>query len=118
MCNNQGLCLYLLMGFNDLGLLVKTDGAISIITILLVDVKVESLPPYIYVPTLQAKRTKTTVRGASSLENHSCSKLYFSPPSLVAVCWSVVIPACFPPAGQDPSLLIGMAWRSSRHAQG
>jgi hypothetical protein len=50
MCNNhEGLCLYLLMGLNDLGLLVKMDDATSISTILLVDVKVESFPSYIYI---------------------------------------------------------------------
>jgi hypothetical protein len=53
MCNNhQGLCLYLLMGLNVyLGLLVEVDGATSFSTILLVDVKLESFPPYKYVPT-------------------------------------------------------------------
>jgi hypothetical protein len=68
------------MGFNVyLGLLVEVDGAISIITILLVDVKVESFPPYKYVLTPWAKHTKTTVKGAPSLENLSCSKLDISP---------------------------------------
>ena len=39
------------MGLNDyLGLLVEVDGATSISTILLVDVDVESFPPYKYVP--------------------------------------------------------------------
>ena len=56
------------MGFNDyLGPLV----------ILLVDVDVESFSSYKYVPTLWAKHTKTTIRGAPSLENPSCSKLDF-----------------------------------------
>jgi hypothetical protein len=86
MCNNhKGLCLYLLIGLNVyLGLLVEVDGATSISTILLVDVKVESFPPYKYVPTPWAKNTKTTIRGASSLGNLSCSKLDISPPSCVA----------------------------------
>jgi hypothetical protein len=86
MCNNhKGLCLYLLMSLNVyLGLLVKVDGATSISIILLVDVKVESFPPYKYVPTPWTKHTKTTVRGAPSLENLSCSKLDISPPSCVA----------------------------------
>jgi hypothetical protein len=74
------------MGLNVyLGLLVKVDGAISISTILLVDVNVESFPPYKYVPTPWAKHTKTTVRGAPSLENLSCSKLNISPPSRVVL---------------------------------
>jgi hypothetical protein len=69
------------MGLNVyLGLLVELDGATSISTILLVDVKVESFPPYKYVPTPWAKYTKTTVRGASSLRNLSCSKLDIPPP--------------------------------------
>jgi hypothetical protein len=73
------------MGLNVyLGLLVEVDGATSISIILLVDVKVESFPPYKYVPTPWAKHTKTTVRGASSLGNLSCSKLDISPPSCVA----------------------------------
>jgi hypothetical protein len=45
----------------DLGLLVEVDGATSISTILLVDVKVKSFSLYKYVPTLWAKHTKTTV---------------------------------------------------------
>jgi hypothetical protein len=49
------------MGLNDyLGLLAEVDGATSISTISLVDMKVESFP-YIYVPTPWAKHTKTTV---------------------------------------------------------
>jgi hypothetical protein len=72
------------MGLNVyLGLLVEVDGATSISTILLVDMKVESFPPYKYVPTPWAKHTKTTVRGAPSLGNISCSKLNISPPSHV-----------------------------------
>jgi hypothetical protein len=86
MCNNhKGLCLYLLMGLSVyLGLLVEVDGATSISTILLVDVKVGSFPPYKYVPTPWAKHTKITVREAPSLENLSCSKLDISPSSGVA----------------------------------
>ena len=50
--NPKGTYLYLLMGFNDyLGLLQNMEGATSISTILLVDMKVESFPPYIYGPT-------------------------------------------------------------------
>jgi len=72
------------MGLNDyLGLLVEVDGATSISIILLVDVDVESFSPYIYVPTLWAKHTKITIKGAPSLGNPSCSKLDFSPLSLV-----------------------------------
>jgi hypothetical protein len=40
--------------------------------------------PYKYVPTPWVKHTKTTVRGAPSLENLSCSKLDIFPPSFVA----------------------------------
>ena len=76
------------MGFNDyLDPLVNVEGATSISTILLVDVDVGSFSPNKYVSTPWAKHTKTTVRGASSLGNPSCSKLYFSHPSLaVARC--------------------------------
>ena len=82
--NPKGPCIYLLMGFNDyLGPLVNVEGAILINTILLVDVDVGSFYPYKYVPTPWAKHTKTTVRGAHSLGNPSCSKSdFFSPPSL------------------------------------
>jgi hypothetical protein len=56
------------MGLNVyLGLLVEVEGATSISIILLVNVKVESFPPYKYVPIPWAKHTKTTVRGAPSL---------------------------------------------------
>ena len=62
------------MGFIDyLGPLVNVEGATSISTILLVDVDVGSFSPYKFVPTPWAKYTKTTVRGAPSLENLSCS---------------------------------------------
>jgi hypothetical protein len=60
------------------------EGATSISTILLVDVKVENFPPYKYVPTPWAKHTKTTVREAPSLGNLLCNKLDISPPSCVA----------------------------------
>ena len=74
------------MGFNDyLGPLVNVEGTISISTILLVDVDVGSFSPYKYIPTPWTKHTKTTVRGAPSLGNPSCSKLYFSPPLAVAI---------------------------------
>ena len=74
------------MGFNDyLGPLVNVEGATSISTILLVDVDVGSFSFYIYLPTSWAKYTKTTVRGAPSLGNPSCSKLYFSALSLAVV---------------------------------
>jgi hypothetical protein len=73
------------MGLNVyLGLLVEVNGATSICTILLVDVKVESFSPYKYVPTPRVNHTKTTVRGAPSLGNLSCSKLDISPSSCVA----------------------------------
>ena len=74
--NLKGPCIYLLMSFNDyLGLLVNVEGATSISTILLVDVDVGSFSPYKYVPTPWKNHTKTTVRGAPSLRNPSCSKL-------------------------------------------
>ena len=93
--NLKGPCIYLLMGFNDyLGPLVNVEGATSISTILLVDVDVGSFSPYIYLPTPWAKHTKTTVWGAPSLGNPSCSKLDFSPPSLViAVAAALPSPA-------------------------
>jgi hypothetical protein len=81
------------MGFNDyLGPLVNVEGATSISTILIVDVDVGSFSPYKYIPTPWAKHTKTTVRGAPSLGNPSCSKLDFSPPSL-AVVIAVALPS-------------------------
>ena len=67
------------MGFNDyLGPLVNVKDATSISTILLINVDVESFSPNKYVPTPWAKHTKTTVRGALSLGNPSCSKSDFS----------------------------------------
>jgi len=83
------------MGFNDyLGPLVNVEGAILINTILLVDVDVGSFYPNKYVPTSWAKHTKTTVRGAPSLENPSCSNLDFSPPSvIVAIAAALPSPA-------------------------
>ena len=71
---------------------MQVDGATSTSTISLVDVDVGSFSSYIYQPTPWAKHTKTTVRGASSLGNPSCSKLYFShllSPSPVAVAVAV-----------------------------
>ena len=83
------------MGFNDyLGPLVKMEGATSISTILLVDVDVGSFSPNKYVPTTWVKHTKTTVRGASSLGNPSCSKLYFSP---LAVAVATALPNAVDP---------------------
>jgi len=91
--NHQGPCIYLLMGFNVyLGPLVNVEGATSISTILLVDVDVGSFSSYKSIPTPWAKHTKTIVRGAPSLENPSCSKLYFSALSL-AVAVAVAIAA-------------------------
>ena len=93
--NPKGPCIYLLMGFNDyLGLLVNVESATSISTILLVDVDVGSFFPYKYVPTPWVKHTKTTIRGAPSLENPSCNKLDFSPHLAVAV--AVVVAAALP----------------------
>jgi len=84
------------MGFNDyLGPLANVDGATSISTILLVDVDVWSFSPNKYAPTPWTKHTKTTVRGASSLGNPLCSKLYFSPLSLV-VAAAVAAAAALP----------------------
>jgi hypothetical protein len=63
---------------------VEVNGATSISTILLVNVKVESFSSYKYVPTPWAKHTKTIIRGAPSLRNLSCSKLDIFSPSCVA----------------------------------
>ena len=83
------------MVFNDyLGPLVNVECAISISTISLVDVDVGNFSPYICVPTPWAKYTKTTVRGASSLGNLSCSKLYFSPSLTVAVAAALPVRSC------------------------
>ena len=66
------------MGFNVyLGPLVNVEGATSISTISLVDVDVASFSSYIYLPIPWEKHTKTTVWGAPSLENPSCSKFNF-----------------------------------------
>ena len=79
------------MDFNDyLDPLVNVEGATSISIILLVDVDVGSFSPNKYVPTPWAKHIKTTVRGAPSLRNPSCSKLDFSP---LAVAVAVVLPS-------------------------
>ena len=87
------------MGFNDyLGQLVNVEGATSISTILLVDVDVGSFSLYKYVPTPWAKHTKTTVRGAPSLGNASCSKLDFSPPSLAVAVAAALLDVVDPPS--------------------
>ena len=81
------------MDFNYyLGTLVNVEGATSISTILLVDVDMGSFSPYKYVPTSWTKHTKTTIRGASSLGNPSCSKLDFSPPLIVAAPSTCIFP--------------------------
>ena len=81
--NHKCPCIYLLIGCNDcLDPLVNVEGVTSISTISLVDVDVGSFSSYIYQPTPWAKHTKTTIWGAPSLGNPSCSKLYFSPLSL------------------------------------
>jgi hypothetical protein len=59
------------------------DGAISISTISLVDMEVESFSPYIYVPTPLVKAYQNYRGGAPSLGNLSCSKLNNFPPSFV-----------------------------------
>ena len=80
------------MGFNDyLGPLVNVEGVTSISIISLVDVDVGSFSSYIYQPTSWAKHTKTTVKGAPSLRNPSCSKLHFSPLSLVVAVVVVAV---------------------------
>ena len=87
------------MGFNDyLDPLVNVEGATSISTILLVDVDVASFFSYKYIPTPWAKHTKTTIRGAPSLGNPSCSKLDFSPSS-----HAIVVAATLPNAVDPPS---------------
>ena len=68
------------------------EGATSISTILLVDVDVGSFSAYKYVPTLWAKHTKTTIRGAPSLGILSCSKLDFSPLVVAAALSDTVDP--------------------------
>ena len=81
------------MCFNDyLGPLVNMEDATSISTILQVDIDVGSFSLYKYVPTPWAKHTKTTIRGAPSLGNSSCSKLDFSPPLAVAVIVTTALP--------------------------
>ena len=92
MCFNVylGPSNYLLMDFNVyLGPLVHANGATSISTISLVDVHVGSFSSYIYLPTHWTKHTKTTVWGAPSLENPSCSKLDFSPLAVAVVVVAV-----------------------------
>ena len=81
------------MGFNDyLGPLVNVEGATSISTILLVDVDVKSFSPYKYIPPPWTKHTKTTIRGALSLRNPSCSKLDFSP-FIIVVAVAAALPS-------------------------
>ena len=86
------------MGFNDyLGPLVNMKGATSSSVILLVNVDVVSFSPYKYVPTSWAKHTKTTIKGAPSLGNPSCSKLDFSPPLILAAPSTCIFPGRTPP---------------------
>ena len=85
------------MNFNDyLGPLVNMEGATSISTILLIDVDMGSFSPYRYIPSHWTKHTKTTVKGAPSLRNPSCSKLDFSPPPL-AVAVAAALPDAVDP---------------------
>jgi hypothetical protein len=59
---NTGMAADLLVAEESMaGLGSVAAGATSISTISLVDMEVESFPPYIYVPTPYAKHTKTTV---------------------------------------------------------
>ena len=90
---------------------MQVDGVTSISTISLVDVDVGSFSSYIYQPTPWAKHTKTTIWGALSLGNPSCSKLYFSPLSLaVAVAVAVAVAAALPDT-VDPPL---PGWQDNR----
>ena len=99
------------MGFNVyLGPIVNVEGATSISTILVVDVDVGSFSPYKYVPIHWAKHTKTTVRGAPSLGNPSCSKLYFSSFSL-AVAAAVAAAAALP----SPAILFSATSKAIYH---
>ena len=83
-------------GFNVyLDPLVQVDGATSISIVSLVDVEVGSFSSKKYVSTPWRKQTKTTIKGAHSLENPSCSKLDFSHPSLV-VAVVVAVTAALP----------------------
>ena len=94
------------MGFNDyFGPIVNVEGATSISTILLVHVDVGSFSSYKSILTPWAKHIKTTVWGALSLGNLSCSKLDFSHPSL-AVAAALPSPAlcrCRPASRASPS---------------
>ena len=91
------------MGFNNyLDPLVNVEGTTSISILLLVDVDVESFSPYKHVPTPWAKHTKTTVRGAPSLRNPSCSKLDFSPSLAIAIAIAVAV--ALPDAVESPSI--------------
>ena len=91
------------MGFNDyLGPLVNVEGVTSISTISLVDVDVGSFSFYIYLPTPWVKHIKTTVWRVSSLENPSCSKLYFAPSLAVAIAAALPSPVIL--AASRPSV--------------
>ena len=69
-----------------------------------------SFSSYIYLPTPWAKHTKTTVRGAPSLGNLSCSKSYFSHPSLaVAAAVAVAVAAALP----SPAILSSATSKSA-----
>ena len=67
------------MSLNDyLGLLVEVDGATSIYTILLVDVKAWSFPPYIYVLIPLGKAPQNYCKGSPcESENSIFSYLYY-----------------------------------------
>ena len=93
------------MDFNDyLGPLVNVESATSISPISLVDLDVGSFSSYIYQPTPWAKHTKTTIRGAPSLGNPSCSKLDFSPPLIVTVVATLPSPVIL--AASRPSVSV------------
>ena len=66
------------MGFNDyLDPLINVEGAISISTILLVDVDVGSSPPYLYVPIPWENSMKTTGWGASGSKVLGSKLIFF-----------------------------------------
>jgi hypothetical protein len=67
---------------------------------------VESFSSYIYVPIPWVEHTKTTVRGAPILGNPSCSKSYFSHPSLAV---AVAVVAALP----SPSILCSATSKSA-----
>jgi hypothetical protein len=78
------------------------DGATSISTISLVDMEVESFPPYIYVPIPWVKAHQNYRGGAPSLGNLLCSKLDIFPPCVAAAAVYVV----WSPTGVRDPLLI------------